>query len=116
MKLVTEAKEEAQRTQSMDPIAVRVEFIDEETAYKRFHTFEPLDRLDRYSRKRDGSSHVILIHSIDDVSAIADETSHQPSSDVPAKSFLEGCKADPDVIGVENITEKEFWDAPSNAI
>lgn len=82
---------------------LRIDFTDEETAYRLFHEFPPgdLPYLEGWSRKRHGASHVLLL---------------RVSSEGDLGRFVALCRSHPAVVRVVTITEAEFWAAPSNAI
>jgi hypothetical protein len=88
---------------SMPDFSVRIIHIDEQKAYDVFHQFEPLELAGSGggSRKRDGRTQVIILRGI---------------SQERFRQFREACLAHPSVVDVVEITEDEFWRAPSNAI
>ncbi len=82
---------------------LRVRFKSADLAYELFYSFPPqdLDWIEGWSRKRDGDSQVILL---------------RVSSEERLQDFLALCKKNRDITAVVQITEDEFWRAPSNAI
>ena len=84
-------------------VPLRILFSNEDVAYQEFHRFAPLEleSVSGCSRKRDGASHVLLLELYD-------------RSSLPV--FLAACRQSPGVVDVVDITEQEFWTAPSNAI
>ena len=80
-----------------------IQFRDEVTAHSRARDFKPYsyDYVEGYSMKRTGATHVLLL-------SVASE------SDLAL--FASACRADPDVVDIRNITEEDFWHAPSNSM
>jgi hypothetical protein len=84
------------------PVALRIRFSSATRAYELFHSFPPdLDYLEGCSAKRDGDCKVMRLYL---------------SSPERLQDFLDLCAAHPDIVNVTQITEEEFWRAPSNAI
>ena len=86
----------------MPTFPLRIRFTDADCAYERFHHFPPeSDFIEGMSRKRDGDCQVMLLR-------VASETHLQ--------DFLALCQAESGIVEVLQITEAEFWNAPSNGI
>jgi len=87
----------------MPEYPLRIIHKDAMTAFLVINSFEPLklDWIDGYSQKRHGNCQVLLLP-------------------LPSKShldtFISICRSHPTVIDVLQITEKEFWNAPSNSM
>jgi hypothetical protein len=83
--------------------AIRITFIDEEAARRRWEGFgDGLgSELTNFARKRDGASHVLLLRGL-------------PEDD--ARRVAAWCTQQPDVVAVTPIAEDLFWSARSNVI
>ena len=84
-------------------VGLRVEFATEQECFELFHHFHPsdLEYVLGWSRKRASRAQLILLY----VERVSD-----------AKKFMAECKKNPSVTGVQQIPEKEFWEAPSHAM
>jgi hypothetical protein len=86
----------------MPTFPLRIRFVDEDHAYKRFHSFPPdVDYIEGWSRKRDGDSQMILL---------------SVASEAHLQDFLALCRQENSIVEVIPITEEEFHKAKSNAI
>ena len=83
--------------------AIRVTFVDDETAYQRWEAFGDsiAQRGSRLARKRDGASYVLLLCDM---------------SESQAQQVAAWCSGQTGVVAVASIGESEFWAAPSNAV
>jgi hypothetical protein len=83
-------------------IPLRIRFRDEQAAYYQFHIFPPSpDYITGWSRKRDGASQVVLLSL----------TSRKHLDD-----FISVCRHNPHFVSIEEISEEEFWKAPSHGV
>ena len=84
---------------------IRIQFRDDLTAHSIAvaDSFEPYsyDYVEGYSMKRDGATHVLLL-------SVASERDFA--------LFASACRTHPAVVDIRQITEEEFWDAPSNSM
>jgi hypothetical protein len=82
--------------------AFRIHFRSGEDARERFEGFmDAADWITHYARKRDGSSHVVLLR------------------ECPDDFFdrcVRWCGSRPGVVDVHPISEAEFWSAPSHGV
>src|SRR5687767_12810313 len=83
--------------------AIRVTFVNDEAAYRRWAAFGDSigSHVSSLSRKRDGASYVLLLRD---------------TSVSQAQQVAEWCRQQADVVCVARIAESEFWGASSNAV
>jgi hypothetical protein len=83
--------------------AIRVTFVDDEAAYRRWEAFGEriADHVPSLARKRDGASYVLLLRDL---------------SESQARHLAAWCSGQPDVVAVAPIAESEFWSARSDAV
>jgi hypothetical protein len=103
IRLVDESdKELPEKAEDEFTTAVRIRFSDEKAAYYQYHIFPPdLDYVSGCSRKRDGASQVMLLTL---------------RSKKHLDDFIAVCRRNPHFVGIETISEEEFWKAPSNGV
>ena len=83
-------------------VPVRIHFRDEQAAYYQYHLFPPeLDYITGYSRKRDGASQVLILSL---------------RSRKHLDDFIAVCRSNPHFVSIEQISEEEFWKAPSHGV
>lgn len=82
---------------------MRLVFRNEDAAYYQFPLFPNMDRdyIVGGGRKRAGDSQYVRLELTDGRFL---------------QTFIEECRDNPHFLRVEACTEKEFWDAPSNAV
>ena len=82
--------------------AFRIRFPGEQEAHDSFEGFmDAAGWITNCARKRVGSDHVVLLRDC---------------SDLCREHFVRWCEARPGVVGIQSITEKEFWSLPSHAV
>jgi len=83
-------------------IPLRIHFRDKQAAYYQFHLFPPeLDYITGWSRKREGASQLLLL-TLRSRSYLDD--------------FIAACRRNPHFVRIEEISEEEFWKAPSHGV
>ena len=88
----------------MSRFSFRITFQNEDAAFYQFHVFPPVIHLPwitGWARKRSGNAQFILV---------------ELEGDDDRDRFLEVCCDNPHVLKIEEISEDEFTDAPSEAI
>jgi len=83
-------------------VPLRIHFRDEQAAYYQYHLFPPdLDYITGSSRKRDGASQVLILTL---------------RSRKHLDDFIAVCRCNPHFVSLEQISEEEFWKAPSHGV
>lgn len=89
-------------TEDQFTIPLRIRFRDEQAAYYQYHLFPPeLDYINGFSRKRDGASQVLILSL---------------RSRKHLDDFISVCRSNPHFVSIEEISEEEFWKAPSHGV
>jgi len=89
-------------TEDQFTVPLRIRFRDEQAAYYQYHLFPPeLDYINGYSRKRDGASQVLILSL---------------RSRKHLDDFIAICRRNPHFVSIEEISEEEFWKAPSHGV
>jgi len=89
-------------TEDQFTVPLRIRFRDEQAAYYQYHLFPPeLDYITGCSRKRDGASQVLILSL---------------RSRKHLDDFIAVCRSNPHFVSIEEISEEEFWKAPSHGV
>jgi len=89
-------------TENQFTVPLRIRFRDEQAAYYQYHLFPPeLDYVNGFSRKRDGASQVLILSL---------------RSRKHLDDFIAVCRSNPHFVSIEEISEEEFWKAPSHGV